>query len=51
MFNVFFFLAITPTTGTSSNFESFLRSIFIPFFLASSRRLTQTIIFEVISLI
>ena len=51
LFKDFFFLAIVPTTGTFNNSDNLDKSILIPLLLASSRRLTQTIIFDVISLI
>ena len=46
-FKVFFFLAIVPTTGTPRILESLSKLTLMPFFLASSNRLTQTITFLV----
>jgi len=40
-----------PTTGVFNNSDNLFKSILIPLFLASSRRLTHTIIFDVIALI
>ena len=50
-FSVFFFLAIVPTTGIPSNFSNNKKSIEIPFFFASSNKLTQRIILGVISMV
>ena len=47
LFRVFFFLATVPTTGTPSKLDSLFKSIEIPFFVASSSRLTQIITFVV----
>ena len=49
--NVFFFFPIVPTTGTPNRIANFFKSIFIPFFFASSNKFTQTIMLELISII
>ena len=48
---VCFLLAIVPTTGTPSSFDNKLKLISIPFFSASSSKLTQTITLGVISIV
>ena len=48
---LFFFLATVPTTGTPKRRLSFSKSTKIPFFLASSNKLTQTITFGVSSIV
>ena len=46
-----FLFAIVPTTGTPSSFDNKFKLILIPFFSASSSKLTQTITLEVISIV